>query len=89
MWIDLYGVAALLVAVAVWLVSPHFQSADPPTDAMRGLWSAAAGALWPAVLIGAAQIFAVRYVARRLSPTYSADLHLAPRAALRDVSLRP
>ncbi|WP_319429290.1 hypothetical protein [Mycobacterium sp. RTGN5] len=89
MWMDMYVVAALLVAVAVWLVSPHFQSYDPPGDIARGFLSAAAGALWPFVVIGAAQIFAVRYVARRLRPTHSADMHLAPRAALHDVSLRP
>jgi hypothetical protein len=88
MWIDLYVVAALLVAVATWLVSPYFQSIDPPGDIARGFWSAAAGALWPLVLVGVAQVYAVRYVARRLSPTYSADLHLAPPAALHGVGLR-
>jgi hypothetical protein len=88
MWIDLYVVAALLFAVAAWRVSPHFQSYDPPSDIVRGFLSAAAGALWPVVLIGAAQIFAVLYVARRLSPTNSADLHLAPPDALRDVRVR-
>jgi hypothetical protein len=88
MWIDLYVVAALLVAVAAWLVSPHFQSVDPPGDIARGFWSAAAGALWPLVLVGAAQVYAVRYVARRLRPTYSEKLDLDPLAALHSVGLR-
>jgi hypothetical protein len=88
MWIDLYLVAALIVGVTAWLVTPHFQSYDPPGDVARGFWSAAAGALWPLVLVGTAQVFAVRYIARRLSPTHSADLNLTPSAALRGVSLR-
>jgi hypothetical protein len=89
MWMDLYVVIALLFAVAIWLISPHFQSSDAPGDLARGFFSAAAGALWPLVLVGTAQVLAVRYVARRLSPTYSADLNLTPSAALRGVSLRP
>lgn len=88
MWIDVYVVAAVLVAVATWLVSPHFQSFDPPGDIARGFWSAAAGALWPVVLVGAAQVYAVRYIARRLRPAYSEALDLAPLAALHEVGLR-
>jgi hypothetical protein len=89
MWMDLYLVVALLVAVATWLISPHFASSDAPGDVARGFFSAAAGALWPVVLVGTAQVLAVRYIARRLSPTYSADLNLPPSTALRGVSLRP
>jgi hypothetical protein len=88
MWIDAYLVAALLVAVAAWVVSPHFQSYDPPGEITRGLWSAAAGALWPLVVVGAAQVFAVRYVARRLRPAHSEKLDLAPSVAMLDLSLR-
>ncbi|BBY64256.1 hypothetical protein [Mycolicibacterium helvum] len=88
MWIDLYLAAALLVAVAAWLVSPHFQSVDPPGDIARGFWSAAAGALWPLILIGAVQVYSVRFIARRLRPAHSEELDLAPLAALHDVSLR-
>ncbi|BBY58187.1 hypothetical protein [Mycolicibacterium sarraceniae] len=89
MWIDLYVLAALSVAVAVWLISPRFQSYDPPGDIARGFWSAVAGALWPLLLVGAAQVYAVHYIVRRFRPAYSAKLDLAPRAALQDVSLRP
>jgi hypothetical protein len=88
MWIDLYVLAAMLVAAAVWFVSPRFQSYDPPGDIARGFFAAAAGALWPVILVGATQVYVVRSVARRLSPTYAADLHLAPPAALRNVSSR-
>jgi hypothetical protein len=68
MWMDLYLVSAVVVAVAAWLVSPHFQSYDPPGDISRAFWSVAAGALWPLILVGAAQVLTVRYVARRASP---------------------
>ncbi|SBS74408.1 conserved hypothetical protein [uncultured Mycobacterium sp.] len=88
MWIDLYLVGALVVGVAAWLVTPHFQSDDPPGDVARGFWSAAAGALWPLVLIGIAQVYAVRYIARQLRPTCAEELDLAPPAALHDVGMR-
>jgi hypothetical protein len=85
MWIDLYVVAALLVAVAAWMVSSRFPSFDPPGDIARGFWSAAAGALWPLILVGAVQIFAVRCVVKRLRPTYSEELDLAPLGELQGV----
>ena len=88
MWIDLYLVAALIVGVTAWLVTPHFQSYDPPGDIARGFWSAVAGALWPLVLVGIAEVYAVCYIARRLRPAYAAELDLAPSAALQEVGLR-
>lgn len=88
MWIELYVVAAVVVGVAAWLVSPQFQSYDPPGDLTRTCWSAAAGALWPLVVVGAAQLFAVRYVAQRMRPAYFEPLEPAPPIELCDVSLR-
>jgi hypothetical protein len=88
MWVDVYVVTAIIVAVAVWLLSPHLQSYDPPGDVTRGIWSAVAGALWPLVLVGTAQIYAVRYIARRLRPTVSDELDLAPAVALHEAGLR-
>jgi hypothetical protein len=87
MWIDLYVVVAVIAAVAAWLVSPHFESYDPPSDIARGFWSAAAGALWPLIVFGAVQILAVRYVARRLGPTPAEEPDRAPMLALREASL--
>lgn len=78
MWIDLYLVAAFVVALAAWFVSPHFPSYDPPSDVARGFWSIIAGALWPLILVGAAQIYAVLYVTRRLRPDHSEELNPAP-----------
>jgi hypothetical protein len=88
MWIDLYILAAVVVAVTAWLVAPRFQSYDAPGDLARGFWSAAAGALWPLILVGAAQVYAVRYVARRLGPDAPQDLDLAQLAAHHEVGLR-
>jgi len=88
MWIDLYVLTALLAAVAVWLVTPHFQSDDPPGDIARGFWSAAAGALWPLVLVGALQIYAVRLIVRRLRPAVPEQPAPVRRLALPDASLR-
>jgi hypothetical protein len=89
MWIDLYLVSAVVVAVAAWMVSQHFQSYDPPADVTRAFWSAAAGALWPLVLVGAAQVYAIGYLARQLRPTCSEELDPSPLVAMREVSLRP
>ena len=68
MWIDLYLVTAGIVAFGSWLVTDHLQSIDPPSDIVRGFWALLAGAMWPVVLTGVAQLFAVRYVAQRLRP---------------------
>jgi hypothetical protein len=87
MWFELYVVAAVVVAVAAWLVSPQFQSYDPPGDFTRAFWSAVAGALWPLVVVGAVQILAVRYFARRLRPAYFEPPEAAPPIELCDVGL--
>ncbi|GAY14033.1 hypothetical protein [Mycobacterium sp. shizuoka-1] len=88
MWIDLYLVAAVVIAVSAWLVSPRFQSIDPPGDVARMFWSAVAGALWPLVLIGVAQVYAIGHLLRKLRPARSVELDLAAEPALLDVSLR-
>jgi|EndMetStandDraft_8_1072994.scaffolds.fasta_scaffold223877_2 hypothetical protein len=87
MWIDLYVVVALIAAVAAWLVSPHFESYDPPSDIARGFWSAAAGALWPLIVFGAVQILAVRYVVRHLGPTPTEQPDRVPQLKLSEASL--
>jgi hypothetical protein len=56
---------------------------------VRGFYSAAAGALWPAILVGAAQVYAVRYIARQFRPTPSKKLELAPLATVGEMSLHP
>lgn len=87
MWFDLYLLSAVIAAVGAWLISPHFQSYDPPSDIVRGLCSAVAGALWPVILVGAAQIMAVRYIARRLCSPPVEAVDLAPLIALPNASL--
>lgn len=69
MWIELYLVAAAIAATAAWLLSPRFQSYDPPSDVARGFWSVTAGVLWPLIAVGAAQLLAIRYIARRVPST--------------------
>jgi hypothetical protein len=86
MWFDLYLVSAVVAAVAACMIGPHFQS-DDPGDIARGIWSAIAGALWPLIVVGAAQILAVRYVARRLRPAGLEAIDLAPLVGLPDASL--
>ncbi|TGD89754.1 hypothetical protein BayCH28_03930 [Mycolicibacterium sp. CH28] len=88
MWMDLYVTIALVVAVVAWLVSRRFQSYDPPSDLVRGFFAGLAGALWPLVIVGAAQVLAVRFVARRLSPDNTHRLDLNEFAARQDLSLR-
>ena len=88
MWLNLYLVSAVIAAVGAWLISPHFQSYDPPSDIVRGVCSAVAGALWPVIVVGAAQIMAVRYIARRLSAPRVEAVDLAPLIALPNAGLR-
>ena len=88
MWIDLYVAVALFVAIAAWLVTPRIQSYDPPGDITRGFCSVFAGALWPLILVGAAQIYAFRYVVRRLRPTFPETLAPAPLVVPREASVR-
>ncbi len=66
MWIALYLVPAIAVAVAAWYVSKRFASFDPPNEVVRAVAVVAAGTLWPIVLLGLAQLQLVRYVARRI-----------------------
>ncbi|BBX05453.1 hypothetical protein [Mycolicibacterium aichiense] len=92
MWFDLYLVSAVVAAVGAWLISPRFQSYDPPGDVVRGICSAVAGALWPVIVVGAAQILAVRYIVRRLrSPRVDAvdvdAADFAPLVALPNATL--
>ncbi|WP_431234164.1 hypothetical protein ACQ856_05950 [Mycolicibacterium psychrotolerans] len=87
MWFDLYLLSAIVAAVGAWLISPHFQSYDPPGDVARGLCSAVAGLLWPVIVVGAVQIIAVRYFARRIRAAHVKDLTAAPLVARQEVSL--
>lgn len=73
MWIALYLVPAIAVAIASWYVSRRFESFDPPNEVVRALAIVAAGALWPIVLLGLAQLQLVRYVARRIRATSTAS----------------
>lgn len=88
MWIDLYALIAVVIAIAAWLISQRFLSYDPPGDITRGFWSIIAGALWPLVIVGVAQALLIRYVARRLRGAATAELDLSPLLAAQDVSLR-
>ncbi|APE17780.1 hypothetical protein [Mycolicibacterium pallens] len=88
MGFDVYLVSAVIAAVVAWLVSPRFQSYDPPSDIARGFWSAVAGALWPLIVVGAIQIIAVRYIARRLRPAPVEAVGLASLVALPDAGVR-
>ncbi len=88
MGFDVYLVSAVIAAVVAWLVSPRFQSYDPPSDIARGFWSAVAGALWPLIVVGAVQLIAVRYIARRLRPAPVEAVDLASLVALPDAGVR-
>ncbi len=88
MWMNLYAVSAVIVAVVTWLVSPRFQSSDPPSDAVRGFWSVVAGALWPAIVVGSVQLVAVRYVVQRLRSEPVKATEMPPPALLQDACSR-
>jgi hypothetical protein len=88
MGLDLYLLSVVVAAAAVWLVSPRFQSYDPPGDIARGFWSVVAGALWPIILVGAAQFIAVRYLARRVRAARVEAVDLTSLVALSDAGFR-
>ena len=88
MWMNLYAVSAVIGAVVTWLVSPHFQSSDPPSDAARGFWSVVAGVLWPVIVVGVVQLVAVRYVVQRLRSEPVEVTELPPPAVLQDACSR-
>ncbi|MCX2931988.1 hypothetical protein ORI20_17035 [Mycobacterium sp. CVI_P3] len=88
MWMDLYLVVATVIAFAAWWVSPRFQAYDPPSDVARAFWAVAAGALWPLVVLGIAEVLGVRYAARRLRRPLPEELDLTARVAEPVVSSR-
>ena len=89
MWFDLYLLSAIIAAVAAWLVSPHFQSYDPPGDVVRGFCAVVAGALWPVILVGVAQVFVVRSIARRVRSARVETVELPPLVVAPEASLHP
>ncbi|BBZ78248.1 hypothetical protein MANY_35850 [Mycolicibacterium anyangense] len=86
MWIALYLVPAIGVAIATWCVSTRFDSFDPPNEVVRAIAAGIAGALWPLVLVGLGQLQAIRFTAHRFrtagkAPQWSdlpAELHTHP-----------
>ncbi|KDE99625.1 hypothetical protein Y900_011910 [Mycolicibacterium aromaticivorans JS19b1 = JCM 16368] len=84
MWTNLYVMSAVIIAAATWLVSPRFQSSDPPSEVSRGFWSVVAGVLWPVVVVGALQLAAFRYVVQRLRSEPVEAAELPPPAELQD-----
>ena len=66
MWITVYLITAVVVAFLTWDMSHHLQSLERPTDAARGTWSIVAGAIWPVILLGIAQMLAIHLITRHL-----------------------
>lgn len=68
MWITAYLITAVAVAFLTWHMSYHLQSFDGPSDEARVFWAIVAGAIWPVILLGLAQMLAIRVITRRLRP---------------------
>ena len=66
MWITVYLITAVVVAVLKWHLSHHVQSLEGPTDAARGFWAIVAGAGWPVILLGVAEMLVIHLITRRL-----------------------
>jgi hypothetical protein len=88
MWITLYVAPAVVLAAAAWLMSQRVQSCEPVSDVARGFWAIVAGALWPVVLLGVAQLLAVRFVARRMARARADHLVFLPSVLVQDVVVR-
>ena len=81
-WIALYGVAAVTVAVATFLVAEWVREPGAPALDYPGVLAVVTGLLWPVIVSGAAQfglIVAIQSVAHyshragdRLMPVWSA-----------------
>jgi predicted phage tail protein len=65
-WITVYLITAVVVAVLTWHLSHHVQSLEGPTDAARGFWAIVAGAGWPVILLGVAEMLVIHLITRRL-----------------------
>ena len=66
MWITAYLTTAVVIAFLTWHMSHYLQSIDTPTDAARSCWAIVAGAIWPVILLGIAQMLAIHLIARHL-----------------------
>ncbi|MCI4674293.1 hypothetical protein [Candidatus Mycolicibacterium alkanivorans] len=80
MWITLYLITAVVVAFLTWHMSHHLQSFDGPTDEARAFWSIVAGAIWPIVLVGVAQMLVVHLITARLRRAPAAPVEPVPMA---------
>ena len=66
LWCVVYISVALVVAASAFAATSVFRTADAGLPDHRGVTSAVAGVLWPAVLIGMLEL-AVLWVASRLA----------------------
>ena len=64
-WIALYGIVALAVAVIALLVAEWVRDPGAPAPEHPGFFAALAGLLWPALLIGIAELAVVCCAGRR------------------------
>jgi hypothetical protein len=64
-WFGVYTVVAGLVAVSIFMASDWFRQRDVAAPAHSGATSVLAGLLWPALLIGIAELAVVCCAGRR------------------------
>lgn len=65
-WLIVYVCATLVFAGASTLFADHYWTADPPQGAQRAALIALAGALWPVLAVGIAQLLLIEVAARHV-----------------------
>lgn len=65
-WQVSYLVIALLFAMAAVVVAHHLRIGDPPSVATEATAAMIAGALWPVMVLGLAQLWAILQAVTRL-----------------------
>lgn len=68
-WPDSYFCVALLVAVVAAVAADHFRAGDPPALAVSVATVSLAGALWPLMLAGLLQWWALTTLISRVRQT--------------------
>lgn len=59
-WGIAYVAVVVLFAVASLVAADHLSSGEPPSVITRGWVATVAGALWPVMLVGIAQVWLIR-----------------------------
>lgn len=65
-WQVAYLATALLFAIAAVVAGDHLRGGDPPAASTRCALAAAAGLLWPVIVVGLVQLWTIAHASHSL-----------------------